>query len=569
MNKRFTIIIVSFLLIFCASCSKTESDTQLHQIASKVNDNAEEALESLNRINYDSLNDEDRHFYDFLLIKAKDKSYITHTNDSLYLDVLNYYSAQKESEIYPEVLYYGGRVYRDMGDYPTALQYFHNSLDKIHRMSNHGELKSCVLNQIGGVLNSLRLYDNAIPFIKQAVETDSINKDSIGIMLGTQLLGALYLHLNKLDTAEIYFNQALRLAELVSPEDISQEFQYLATVYSKTGRHDSAKKLISSIFQKNQVKDKDNALANAAGVYYRAQVYDSAFLYANEIVKLKDSKNIRYALSLVLSPELIKFIPFDSLQHYISEYQRVTEKEFNKNADNEALLQNTFYNYTIHDKRREQAESKNLILIYLIEGIVFLVLVLIIIVLFQRYRNKSNEVELFQSMEKLRLLQEALDSKEEKIKKTENSELTIENLDEECRQRRYVEELQALKARTTVMPKTCTAIKDTETYKAIKSCLLKNKSIGENNRLWKDLEDLVTRESSTFVDNVKSLGGEKLQQKDLHLALLIKSGFSQSEAGALLGKSKSGMFYRRGGLSKALFGSQLDVDTLIKLVLSL
>lgn len=47
-----------------------------------------------------------------------------HTSDSLILDVIDYYSSNDDRNLYPEVLYYGGRVYSDLGDYPTSLSYF-------------------------------------------------------------------------------------------------------------------------------------------------------------------------------------------------------------------------------------------------------------------------------------------------------------------------------------------------------------------------------------------------------------------------------------------------------------
>lgn len=78
----------------------------------------------LDSIKYDGLSDHDRHFFDFLSIKANDKAYVRHESDSLILDVIDYYSSHNKDNIYPEALYYGGRVFSDLGDLPTALRYF-------------------------------------------------------------------------------------------------------------------------------------------------------------------------------------------------------------------------------------------------------------------------------------------------------------------------------------------------------------------------------------------------------------------------------------------------------------
>ncbi|MDE6768541.1 MAG: hypothetical protein K2J78_02320, partial [Muribaculaceae bacterium] len=98
-------------------------------IAEIVSDHPNDALTRLSSINPDSLSEADRHYFDFLSIKAKDKAYITHTSDSLIRDVIDYASSHQKEGYYTEALYYGGRVYSDLGDYPTALQYFQETLD--------------------------------------------------------------------------------------------------------------------------------------------------------------------------------------------------------------------------------------------------------------------------------------------------------------------------------------------------------------------------------------------------------------------------------------------------------
>lgn len=113
------------------------------------------ALHSLDSINPDDLSESDRHFYDFLTIKARDKAFITHESDSLILDVIDYYSAYQSDPIYPEALYYGGRVYYELGDYPSALQYFQQALDNPGQAPDTTDLKNRLNSQIGGMLGNV------------------------------------------------------------------------------------------------------------------------------------------------------------------------------------------------------------------------------------------------------------------------------------------------------------------------------------------------------------------------------------------------------------------------------
>ena len=153
---RFSFVFATLLwLLTC--CTGHETDERLVRIAAEVSASPNEALATLDSIDPRSLPDADRHFYDFLTVKASDKAYITHESDSLILSVVEYYSTQSKDTVYPEALYYGGRVYSDLGDYPTALDYFQKALDCLDAGKDNIDLRIRVLSQTGRLLKSLRL----------------------------------------------------------------------------------------------------------------------------------------------------------------------------------------------------------------------------------------------------------------------------------------------------------------------------------------------------------------------------------------------------------------------------
>lgn len=151
------------LLAASIGCSR-QHDTRLTRIAVSVSDHPERALQDLDSINPAGLSESDRHFHDFLTIKARDKASVPHASDSLILDVIDYYSAYQSDPIYPEALYYGGRVYYELGDYPTALQYFQQALDNPGQAPDTTDLRNRLNSQIGWLLQRLRLYKKAIPY---------------------------------------------------------------------------------------------------------------------------------------------------------------------------------------------------------------------------------------------------------------------------------------------------------------------------------------------------------------------------------------------------------------------
>lgn len=70
-------------------------------------------------------------YYQLLTIKARDKAFLPHPSDSLILAVLHYYEQGGDPRLLPEAYYYAGRVTRDLGDAPQAVDYFHAALDAI------------------------------------------------------------------------------------------------------------------------------------------------------------------------------------------------------------------------------------------------------------------------------------------------------------------------------------------------------------------------------------------------------------------------------------------------------
>lgn len=566
MRKKFIFYLFA-LLPFITNCVKLEQNKQLQHIATTVSEHPKHALVSLDSINYDCLTEEDKIFYDFLAIKAKDKAYIKHINDSLYLHVLRHYKKHKEDDIYPEVLYYGGRVYRDLGNFPTSLQYFQNALDLIGDNPNKISLKSSALSQSGRIQNSLRLYDKALQNLEKSIKLEETLKDSLNLMYDAQLIGSIYLNKKQYKSAEEYMKRARSIGKQISAEDTVQQDLYLASIYSKSNRHELAKKIIRRILKENLFEDRDNALTNAIGVYYRAQVFDSAYLYAREIINLENSNNLRYALHLSLTPDLINFIPKDSLTNYISKYLTVTENEFNKNPENEALIQDTYYNYSIHDRERAKLEAKSKRLTYLLLGIGVIMLFLCLIILYLRYRNNANKLKLFNSMEMVRNLEDSLRKERELSSNGKEIRIRIGNSEEELKQRygKLLDDLKASGVLNLDLPKEIT---ESKTYNTLHDFIRKNENIADANKFWDELEQMVVSSNENFISNLRALSIRSFNERDIRLALLIKCDVSLSEAAILFSKKESTISYRKDQLSKKLGNpekySSLSIEEIIR-----
>lgn len=135
-------------LVMMMGCGPRQHDQRLANVEATISKSPKEALALLDSIDITTLSEADRYYYDFLSVKAGDKAYIEHASDTTILKVIDYY-ADKDDALYVEALYYGGRVYSDMGDTPTALQYFHEALDNFSDESPDLDLKANILSQTG------------------------------------------------------------------------------------------------------------------------------------------------------------------------------------------------------------------------------------------------------------------------------------------------------------------------------------------------------------------------------------------------------------------------------------
>lgn len=318
---KFRILIfLTTVLLFLAGCSG-HSDARLEHIAGIVSGNPEEAISLLDSIDPGALSAADRHYYDLLTIKANDKAYVTHKSDSLILSVIDYYSTH-EKDLYPEALYYGGRVYSDLGDYPSALRYFQQSLDLLPEDTQKLKLKGHVLSQTGRLLNTLRLYEQSIPYMEKVIRITSQLKDSVNLLYDMQLLGAIYMHMEKYDKAEPMFKAAREIAEKVSPVDQHQQDIYLAAIKYFKDEQDSALNLIRKAIPEASHFYRNFALAYGARIYLECDILDTAYIYARELIN-NDLNNKATGYGTILSPKLRNLVPPDSINIYVSDYREL------------------------------------------------------------------------------------------------------------------------------------------------------------------------------------------------------------------------------------------------------
>lgn len=566
--KRILIGLLAICLLM-SGCSEAEHDARLKEIAEIVSDSPQEALLSLDSIDCQTLSESDRHYYDLLTIKAKDKTYIQHTSDSLVLDVISYYENNPQSSLYAEALYYGGRVYSDMGDAPTALQYFHKALDNIPEDSQSLNLKTRVLSQTGRLLQDISLYDEAIPYIEKSLNICELNKDTTNIVYELQLLGGTYLRARKYRLAEYYFNRAIEMSSNLPISFKAKSKMYLADVKYQVGQLDSALILIRNTPDLVNPIARNRALSTASDIYLAKGLLDSAYMYAHELINSPDSNNKVIGYQNLLLPELQKFIRLDTIYQYIDEYRGLLENYYDSNESQLAMNQHNFYNYQLHEREKQSAQKEKDKFLGLLYIISIVAVILVITVLALNINRKKQKLRLHEALDNISELKSSLnnnssaDSSESQPKDIAK-ETTTESL-----RNRLRSELLGIYNKDKKQVEIPSAILKSEAYKELQSYVASGKIIPLDSQLWEQVESAVIESSPNFKYNLQLLTGGNLSSQDYRMALLIKCGITPTQMISLLGRTKGTVSYRREALCYKVFDQKLGskvIDGIIRLL---
>ena len=549
----FIVVFVSFLLI---GCKEHAHDERLEQIDVRISTDPEAAIVALDSIERSALSKSDRHYYDFLTIKANDKAYVRHTSDSLYLSVLDYYNRRKKDPLYPEVLYYGGRVYSDLGDYPTALSYYQNAIDILQEKENK-ELLRNAYSQTGVLLERLRLYNQAIPYLENSIAITREMKDSSNFSRTLQVMGSVYKSLKNYNKSKTYLKESLRNARHLPEEDKNYLKGYLATVYYETDENDSALNLIRGIPDKVKSIYKYYFNLNAARIYLKEGITDSALFF---VYKVLESPNANYRMTayrMLLYPEFRKYVPEDSISSYVSRFVRAGEKYYNSYDAESINIQNAFYNYSQYERKNVELLKSKLKLSYWLTFAILIVLILLFVIIFYRWNLKVKKHRLDEALKTIRRLNEKLDNLQLNKGFIERDKMSLKDV-----RNSITDEILSLKEKILNEPQKSNKYIYTEAYQKIQELLQSNKILIENSPLWISIQKTIKESSPEFEETLRRLSGNQLIKDDYRMAFLLRLGFNYSQISKLLGRVKGTMTYRSKRLSSKLFYGLVSNDEL-------
>lgn len=571
-------------VIAFSGCRKSHDFGQMTNIESILNSAPKDALDSLNSINYESLTEAEKHYYDFLRVKVNDKNYIEHESDSLIMQVVEYQSRHKRNGRYPESLYYAGRVYSDLGDYPRALSYYQQALDAIKEKNADEEFMSIVSSQYGWLLTQMNLYEESMPYVKTSLNISKTKKDTVNIINDLQLLGGVLLKLKKYGESERAFKDAMSLAKNKYPYHYAKSRMYMASIKYNTDQLDSAVLYIENVAENVHPVTRNHALYYAANIYLQADSRDSAYKYARELIAADDSLANEIGYDILLDSSLSGYIAPDSLRFYINNYHELLSARFDKNSTSLAINRQNMYNYQTHVHEKEKTEKNNRLLKTFIMWLLLLFFVMAYIIMFIRSKNKTKIIQLQQALANIQTLKSEIESNhsikfnrknnsinlgEDDCKTSTNIKTDIkrENIptEKELRLKLQKELMQIYKkAKGDVF--VSHHILQSDVYRQLLEMAEKGEMIVDSDPLWDEVENVVMEASPQFKNNLFLLASGKLSIPEIHTALLIKCGIRPVDMKNLLGKSNGAIISRRDSLCVKVLDKKVEAKVITNII---
>lgn len=613
--QYFHILLLLVALLALSGCEPAyDENPRLRRVAvvlaapDLTKESALAMLDTLADISPDSLSEAGRHYRDFLTIKASDKGYLGLKSDSLYLTVKEYFSSHN-SEILPEVLYYGGRVYSDMGVYPVALQYFQDALARTGDNPSEINLRRRALSQTGGVLSTLGLHDEALPYVEETVLLSKVQYDTVAWIYDLLLAGDISDRMKDYPKATRYFSEAVRLSEGRQPRENTFGRFRLGEVAWDTGDTVAALSAFDATIDVITPEYRNYALPVVAQVWREAGNPDKAYLYARELVGNPDPLNKKIGYRLLISPGLREHFHPDTLNVYVLALDSILIDTKKETMAETARLQHTVYNYNLHDRERRKAEKeRDRLKIWLLVASVLVMLLILVIIwrafLREKYRNRS-----VRTMAKRKIIETTLAKSLENLKETAfesdadkpqppveqaNDETDLEKADEEppvsieesiLRSEDSAPEKKEADERSLLLMKTeklCGSVKShleweqrlsvlrkSAPYKRMMELLMLQKKIEKGDRLWVDFGRELDTCYPGFIERLRTLAEDKLTLDEEQTAMLVKGGFEVKEMTVLLGRAKGTIGSRRASIGLKIFHDKRGVgmvDLLLKVL---
>lgn len=560
---------IIFLLLCACSCHDTPYPKSLQIADSIVSTAPDSAIVLLEQLKDSMLSKPQsiQMYYHLLSIKAKDKAYIPHTSDSLILQIIHYYENKKDKKHLSEAYYYAGRIYRDLGDAPQALDYFQKAIDATDNENSNYKLLSRLYSQVGTLYMYQDIYNEAMKAFKKAYHYDMLAKDSVAMIFNLRNIGLSYTGSNNADSTLYFYQKAYTQAESIKNLNLKDMIQVdLASLYKQLKRFDLAKEELQRLSNRNKKIRQSSIYSIYADLYYQTQKFDSAYYYFNQLLNIGTiyaKQTAHWRLAEINQ----KQTNYPAMLNHIRKYIEYTDS-IQRSTDNETILKmKSLYNYQLREKDNHQLRIKNaqqkLLICYILFAVIVSISLIIIYVQYnkrkkQQLKDQLNKLTKFQE-EQYRKSTEFIEANKIKIQELEQQlqDSTMENSTLQALLQTQKEQITLQNCKITTDQKEQElaemAFRQSDIYNLFHNAI-NNTNLKLTKEDWITLQLYVDRCYKDFTHRLRAL--YPISDIELQICLLLKVNITTTGIAILTGRSKSAIVSARKKLYEKVYGEK-------------
>lgn len=581
MNCLTSVLLFAVGLLLTVACSRNyEYPRELTTADSLTNVNRLLAADSLLRIYSGEAmkaGEPVRMYYQLLRLRTDDKMARYPKSDSLALSLVDYYEHRGDKRLLPKAYYYAGRTYKELNNYPQALDYMQKALDA-QKYFYDKSIATKIYSQMGYIFKEQHLDEKAFSCFFHALEIDSIAKDTAEMVYNYRDIGQLY-YLNSNDSSIIFHKKALSLAEKINHSFlITSVHMCMAAYYERKDLPGQAYEHILQVLDHVNQEEKGSTYIVAGKIYEKMGRPEIAATYYNEVLKFGGYLSKSYAYWRLSHIAQEKGEIEKALNH-IDHYRECHDSVLISTATEAIALANSSYNYQIQEKAKNKAEKENSRKLYVIIFLVFSLFILLLLcyAMIERYKRKKIEYE-----QRLKELNTVLENKKKENEDyIEANRRIINELNEKIKIVKDEYEVKLLEqqrisilAENNVVQNRLDArnqkeneIRESSIFRILKSKAKEEKTI--NSVEIKQLETVIEKIYPQYIPELFKIAD--MNSQELLICLLTKAGFKPLEISKLTSHSPQAISTSRKRLYKKIFGkegSPNDWDEYIKSIVS-
>ena len=386
--------------------------------------------------NKENLSRKDKAHYSLLLTEAEDKTYVTHTTDSLISIAADYYEKTDDLGRKAKAWYYKGRINQDLGHPLKAQEYYLKALRDEEKIEDHA-LLGRIHNHIGMLYAYQKVYEKALPFQKKAVENFHLINDSTGQVFALRDLGRTFLMLGLQDSSIICNQKAIAL---MRKRIIPSVYTELAGLYIDRQRMEEAHGLLRTSLQNVAKPQAKYPVYLVLGeLYKKSGQIDSARFYLQACINSAPLPETRAGGLFHLKEIALEKGQWEQAALLSKQYELLKDSiEQGKNAESIRNVQ-AFYSYNeieqdLWEARLYASKQKSFYSLLITTCLFLLTVALLRFIHYRRERKnllqrlKANEEQIQRNEQTLKNISDVKDSLQNEIQiyKTKERQLSKE-----------------------------------------------------------------------------------------------------------------------------------------------